>query len=275
MTVEFVVSKEFQKELIEIMAYAAIGDGLPPQESVDKLLKYKKKKIILVTGAPRSGATWLANTLGKVTNTPPFRLCSAYGTNEHDLYLPSLCLGNVGCFSLIHMKGTYHNNELLKLFGIKPIILVRNIYDIIINLANNMKEKQKDINSRNGFLGFSFFWSDVNIEKLNDINFLNWIIDFAVPWYVNFYVSWYRLNPDAIWIKCEEFVKDPYITVKNILTFLEILPETPLTKDILDIGYPTADGEPIFKELTLAQRIRIAMYFEYYSDVDFKKYGMM
>lgn len=275
MSVEFVISKEFQKELIEIMAYAAIGDGLPLQESVDKLLKYKKKKIILVTGAPRSGATWLANTLGKVTNTPPFRLCSAYGTNEHDLYLPSLCFGIIGCFSIIHMSGTYHNNELLKMFSIKPIILVRNIYDTIINLANNMKEKQKDINSRNGFLGYSFFWSDVNIEKLDNNDFLNWIIDFAVPWYVNFYVSWYRLNPDAIWVRCEEFVKDPYITTKKILTFLEILPETPLTKDILDIDYPTADGELIFKEFTLAQRIRIARYFEYYSDVDFRKYGMM
>jgi len=275
MKVEVIISKEFQKRIIEVIAYAAIGDGLPPQESVDKLLKYKKKESIFVTGAPRSGATWLVNTLGRVTDTPPLRLCSAYGTNEHDLYLPALCFGIIGYFSLMHTKGTYHNNELLKLFGIKPIILIRNIFDIIINLANNMKEKQKDTNTRSGFLGFSFLWSDVNIEKLSNNDFLNWIIDFAVPWYVNFYVSWYRLKPNALWVKCEDFIKDPYIIIRKILTFLKILPKTPLTQEILDIDYPTADGKPIFQELSLAHKIRIAKYFKYYSDVDFKKYGML
>ena len=278
MTVNYAnVKIPLAEEILDPLLYATFTMGLPLQHDVDKLSKYKERQTILVACMPRSGATWLTNTLRKLTEFPFFRLTSAYGTNEHDLYLPALCMNAEGCIALLHMKGTYHNNELMKLFNIKPIILINNIYNMILNLANNCRAKQKFVASRTGLLGYSFMWSDVNIEKLSDCSFLDWIIDFATPWYINFYVSWYRLNPDALWITCKELIKIPdrVATVRKILSFLDIIPKNDFHVDIITKEYDTMDGEPIFNKLSFYQAQRINKYFDYYQDVDFSKYGMV
>ena len=103
---------------------AAFEDGLVPPNNFHFQLSGNDKPIIVVAAAPRTGSTFLTNVLIKATKLPNFRLCSGYSTNEHDLYLPALCIVNdSGCVSQMHMKGSFHNASLINRFKIRQIFL--------------------------------------------------------------------------------------------------------------------------------------------------------
>ena len=111
------------QQLLDTVMGAVAGNGLVPDAHADFAKDRGDKQMIVVAAAPKSGSTFLVNTLMQLTGLRGFRLCAAYSTNEHDLYLPALCLMNSsGCVSQLHMKGTFHNAALMRTFGIRPII---------------------------------------------------------------------------------------------------------------------------------------------------------
>ena len=88
------------QELVYAVVNAAAGSGLVPEGEVDFAKERASKPLVVVAATPKAGSTFLVNTLIRVTGLRGFRLCAAYSTNEHDLYLPALCLMNrYGCVS--------------------------------------------------------------------------------------------------------------------------------------------------------------------------------
>ena len=61
------------------------------------------------------------------------------------------------------MKGTFHNAALMRSFGIKPVILVRQIDDIVISLAKDLRQKEQRANYGTGRIGYSFLWLGHNL----------------------------------------------------------------------------------------------------------------
>ena len=116
---------EFEVEkMMEAVIDAAAEDGLVRPDHFHYQLSGKDKPMIVVAAAPRTGSTFLSNVLIQVTKLQHFRLCSGNSTNEHDLYLPALCMMNdCGCVSRVHMKGTFHNASLINRFKIRQIFL--------------------------------------------------------------------------------------------------------------------------------------------------------
>jgi protein O-GlcNAc transferase len=268
-------------ELTSLVVGAALGNGLPAGQPINFSAR-RSKPIIVIAAAPKSGSTFLSNVITRITGLPYRRLSSGYSTNEHDLYLPSLyIMNNSGCVSQLHMKGTFHNAALLKAFGIKPVIQVRNIEDTIISLADDLRTKEKRDNFGSGQVGFSFLWQDHAIANLNDTALIDCIIDLAIPWYVNFYVSWYRLcarnDVDALWLTYEDMMKDKRTSVNNILEFTGFGKGIHFDDAILDQRYSkfnkgqSGRGSTILSE---AQKARVRRLFSYYPDVDFSRYGL-
>ena len=88
------------QQLAKTIFDAFSGDGTVARGGIDFIAERGDKSLILVVAAPRTGSTYLSNVLGKSTRLPFARLCAAYSTNEHDLYLPALCIMNrTGCVS--------------------------------------------------------------------------------------------------------------------------------------------------------------------------------
>jgi hypothetical protein len=268
------------RQFFEVLATAAMGNGLPDQR-FDFAKERGDRRIIVVAAAPKSGSTFLVNTLIKSTQLTGFRLTAGYSTNEHDLYLPALCLANkTGCVSQLHMKGTFHNAALMKRFAIKPVVLVRNIYDIVVSLQHDLREKAQLSALGTGKRGYSFLWQDQSTKGLGDDRLRDMIIDLAVPWFVNFYVSWQRLCEqgavDAHWVTYEQLFSDKAGTLRQILDFLG-LPEVAIDPKLLDLEYETfRDGRSGHgvSVLSPGQQARIRQQFSYYPDIDFGKYGL-
>jgi hypothetical protein len=270
------------QQLLYAVVNAAVGNGLAPEGEMDFASERGNKPLVVVAAAPKSGSTFLANTLRRVTGLRGFRLCAAYATNEHDLYLPALCLmSQHGCVSQLHMKGTFHNAALMRVFGIRPIILVRRIEDIVVSLQHDLKRKAERPTIGTGQEGYSFVWQDRCTRGLSDERLIDMIIDLAVPWFVNFYVSWYRLCEqraiDALWVTYEQLFAEKEKTLRQVLEFLGFAGISEIDPKILSRTYPTFRNGSIGQgaaALTAEQRRRIRERFSYYPEVDFDKYGL-
>lgn len=272
---------DFQ-EFTNVIFQAFRGNGLVNPNTADFVSRRGDKRLIVVAAAPRTGSTFLSGALAKASGFPYARLCAAYSTNEHDLYLPGLyILNQVGCVSQLHMKGTYHNAALMRTFGISPIILTRNIYDIVVSLMNDLRFKETVPGFGTGLNGYSFIWQDQDIKDCSDQKLTDAIIDLAIPWYVNFYVSWYRLCQqgaiDAKWVTYEEMMADKRQTLLDIMEFVDAPVVAADLDEILEhraVGFNTGDSNRGEEALTAAQKERIGQLFSYYPDVDFNQYGL-
>ena len=267
-------------EFVDVVADAALAEGLPTR-AIDYKAR-RSKPMIVVAAAPKSGSTFLSNVINRVTDLPYSRLSSAYATNEHDLYLPALHLmNNRGCVSQLHIKGTFHNAALMKTFSIKPIILVRDIQDTIVSLADDLRAKEKMEGFGSGQNGFSFLWQDHAIAGLNQEALIDCIIDLAIPWYVNFYASWYRLcargDVDAMWITYEEMMKDKKNTIANVLDHVGFGKDIFIDDAVLGLRFSkfnSGESGRGDKLLSDHQKSRLKQLFSYYPDIDFSRYGI-
>ena len=268
------------KKMMKTVIDAAFEDGLVPPNNFHFQLSGNDKPIIVVAAAPRTGSTFLTTVLLKVTKLQRFRLCSGYSTNEHDLYLPALCIVNdSGCVSQMHMKGSFHNASLINSFKIRQIILVRNIYDIVASLFDDLRKKEEMPGYHTGESGYSFLWLDSATKNMNDEDLIDMIIDLAIPWYVNFYVSWYRLaeqnivNP--IWVNYEDMMNDKNNTIISILNFIDFPFNGEINSTILNEKYSTYNkGGSGRGNILLSdeRKRRIMEKFSYYEDVNFDRY---
>jgi hypothetical protein len=275
-------SDEYNQLFVNSITSAAMGDGLISKEQAALVRARGDTPVCAVAAAPKSGGTFLAATLVTLTGLPYMRLCAAYSTNEHDLYLPALYLSSRnGCVSHLHMKGTFHNARLMRRFGIKPILLVRRIEDIVVSLQHDLKQKALSPLSASGAEGYSFVWLDQWAKDMSEERRLDMIIDLAVPWFVNFYVSWYRLceqgKVDALWLTYEQMFANTESTLRQVLQFLGFGTVGPIDPALLRRRYATfRDGRvgQGAETLSAAQRARIQALFSYYPTVDFGKYGI-
>lgn len=266
-----------------------IGDSfrqhIIPLEYADKLAEERKdKKLIVVAAMPRSGSTFLANVLTKMSGFPYARLCYAYSSNEHDLYPPALCfMNNIGCVSQLHIKGTPHNVNIMNVFRIKPIILVRNIYDIVPSLLRDLREKQQKPDLETGFHGYSFLWQNMDTKNLSDEQMTDLIIDLVLPWYVNFFVSWQDMCNNkyikALWVTYEDLMENKSLKMKEIFDFLGV--KSSVSGDALDTvlnteysTFGSGKSGKGYSFLSKAQRVRVKNLFSYYKTTDLKMLGI-
>ena len=267
---------------VETIANAALGNGVVTQSGFDFIAERGDKHLIVIAAVPKSGSTFLSNSLCRLTSYPYFRLTSGYGSNEHDLYLPALCMINpYGCVSQLHMKGTFHNAAHLNTFGVRPVILVRQIDDIVVSLVQDLRNKESLPGYGIGQNGYSFIWQDEDVRCLSDEQLTDMIIDLAIPWFVNFYVSWYRLCEqgvvEALWVTYENMMAGKAETLKEILQFVGFHHDGKFDESILHMKYSTYRDSRINRGaeiLSDTQKERIRQHFTHYRGVDFGKYGI-
>ena len=192
----------------------------------------------------------------------------------------ALCMMNdSGCVSQMHMKGTYHNALLINRFKIRQIILVRNIYDIVASLFDDLRKKEEMPGYHIGKIGYSFLWLDSATKNMNDEDLIDMIIDLAIPWYVNFYVSWYRLTEqnivNPIWVNYEDMMNDKNNTIISILNFIDFPFNGEINSTILNEKHSTYNkGDSGRGDILLSdeRKKRIMEKFSYYEDVNFDRY---
>lgn len=174
---------------------------------------------ILLACMPKSGSSLLTNILTDLTGFLNWPLVRVYSQNEQDIYLPKLVDGLP--FSTItqqHVRATKPNLELMKMFSIKPIILVRNLYDIVLSYRDHLINESPEVPA--AYFNEQFLFLD---EKTQ----IDMIIDLVIPWYFSFYSSWFNAcyitkELDSLWLSYEEMILNKEAAIGKIIDFYRI-----------------------------------------------------
>lgn len=239
-----------------------------------KLLYRKPRQPLLVACMPKSGSTYLSNLLASITRSEMKMPIQGGWQNEQNLDFHRL-VDSYGSMYVtqIHLAATDGNVPLIKEFGLQPIVLYRNLYDIVVSLRDHM--------SRESLAGFAM-WADEGFFQLDESGQLDMLIDLAIPWYVKFYTSWTAADGEfgkpPYWVSYNSLTQDTSTIVSRILDYYDVhYSPTSITAAISSIS--GAKGTRFNKgvsgrgleQLNEQQMLRIQKYCSYYPDVDFSR----
>ena len=168
---------------------------------------------IFIACVPKSASTFLKNLLVNVTGYRDLFTVYAAGQSEHEIYLPTLReSAHLDTVTQQHCRASDANVHLMQGFGIRPVVLVRNIFDSVISLLDFYDK---------GAFQTSYFRADWPL--LNKETKIDLLIENVIPWYFQFVASWDLVEKqkrlEVHWLSYEDLVADKPTSVLNVLEF--------------------------------------------------------
>jgi len=206
--------------MTDLKCFEIVGKAMPTEFSIDypqvdtSLLNHGT--IMFLAAFPKSGSTYISNLLSRLTGYPLQTAVQFFVHNEQDIFEVRL-QALIGLNAVIqqHAKGTLNNINLLKKYRIKPIFLVRNIYDVIVSLSDHTEKE--DNKYPMGYIHPEY--AIMSADEKREFLIVN-----VVPWYLDFYISWRDASAEmeVLWICYEDFFADQYTELKRIVKFYEL-----------------------------------------------------
>ena len=230
---------------------------------------------LLVACFPKSGSTLLKRLLCEATGYAEAQYCFAFLQNEQEIYLP-LVLASATENRVIqqHCRATVPNLHILQAFDIKPVVLVRNIFDVLLSW--------KEFLDGGAYIN-TFF---PHYEKLSEEQRLALVVEDRAPWYLSFFAGWQHAvesgQIDATWMVYRDLTGDPEAALEGILDFYGIKPDpVRLARATQMVNKNTGTtrfnkgkvgrGRAAFTDAQVEHIRRVASY---YTGVDFSMIGL-
>ena len=223
--------------------YIDLTNALARLKTPARLIDYTNKyavtdlgRHIFVTCAPKSGSTFLKNVLVGVTGFKDMFSVYASLQNEQELDLPHFIkFGNVNTVTQQHARASEANIQIMQAFGVRPTVLVRNIFDTAASLLDFYTK---------GFT-FSTYFDKEEFLAFDEDQKMDLLIEYVLPWYFQFVASWQRAEREKRlemnWVTYEEMIADKPKSVERILAFHGITaPNELILQKIAEIE---SDGE--------------------------------
>ena len=232
---------------------------------------------LLIACQPKSGSTFLKNVLCEITGFRDLFLFHASGQSEQDLFYPVLLeFATVPTVTQQHCRAAEANIQLMQAFGMRAVVLVRNLADVIVSL--------RDFYTQGAILG-TFFHPDVWMRLCPERQ-IDLIIDHVVPWHLQFLASWQQADKEqrvpVLWLTYEDLMRDQSSAVQKVLAFHGIdVPEEKIAAALAALaGEPRRNrfnkGVSGRGQTTISpeQMGRIRRLAEYFHGTDFSLYGV-
>ncbi len=260
------------------LANALAGTKEPARLS-DFTTAYRSEQLgkhIFIACAPKSGSTFLKNVMVALTKFRPIFSVFAALQNEHELDLPVwVKFGKTNTVTQQHCRASEANIQLMQAFGIRPIVLVRNIYDTTISLRDFY---------RTGFTETTYYNRE-DFDKSTEEQQTDLIIDNVLPWYFQFISSWQRAETDkrleVFWLRYEDMIRDKAGTAERLLSFYGLSAERPTIEHVVANTEGDTRRNRFNKGvagrgelLTANQKARIAALARHYPSADFGCVGL-
>ena len=232
---------------------------------------------IFIACVPKTASTFLKNVLVNLTGYKDVFMVYAAGQAEHELYLPTLReTGHLDTVTQQHCRASDANVHMMQAFGIRPVVLVRNIFDSVMSLLDFYNNQSAYLNT--------YFRAD--FASLDDETKIDLLIDNVVPWYFQFVASWdlaeRQKRLDVMWLSYEELIGDKPLAIGRVLNFYGLgAYETALAAKI---KVTESEGRKIrFNKgiagrgaggLSEVQKDRIRRLSKYYPSTDFGRIGL-
>src|SRR2546426_1150443 len=168
---------------------------------------------LFIACVPKSASTFLKNLLVNVTGYRDLFTVYAAGQSEHEIYLPTLReSAHLDTVTQQHCRAADANVHLMQAFGIRPVVLVRNIFDSVMSLLDFYNH---------GAFQTSYFRADW--PALDEAMKIDLLIENVIPWYFQFVASWdlaeKQKRLEVHWLSYEELIADKPSSVLKVLEF--------------------------------------------------------
>jgi len=168
---------------------------------------------LFIACVPKSASTFLKNLLVNVTGYRDLFTVYAAGQSEHEIYLPTVReSAHLDTVTQQHCRASDANVHLMQAFAIRPVVLVRNIFDSVMSLLDFYNK---------GAFQTSFARADWPV--LDDETKIDLLIENVIPWYFQFVASWdlaeKQKRVEVYWLSYEELVTDKPSSVLKVLEF--------------------------------------------------------
>ncbi len=180
------------------------------------------RSAIFLACMPKTASTFAVKALRRATGFEAVNLVDVFRDNEQNLYLPKLidtCATDIVLHQ--HCKATNRNLELMVQYNIRPVILVRDLLDVLVSLYDHFHNESPI--SPFAFAYDGFFDLDEEGRK--------WLlVRMAAPWLVQFHASWYTCSAlkkqiNTFWVGYADFMADKGGTLGRILEYYGLEPD--------------------------------------------------
>ncbi len=233
-------------------------------------------KHIFIACVPKSASTFLKNVLAALTGYKDLFAVYSPWQNEQELYLPSIVeYADRNTVTQQHCRASEANLQMMQAFGIRPVVLVRNVFDAVVSLL--------DFYNQGAFLNTYFRGSFLQLDEAKQIDL---IIDNVVPWYLQFVASWALAEKEGrleiYWLTYEDLTQNKVESIEQLLEFYG-LGTTPAALKRLIADEEANTRKNRFNKgvsgrgkttLTDVQKERIIALTEYYPGTDFSLIGL-
>ena len=230
---------------------------------------------IFIAAFPKAASTFVTNVLRDYTGYQEYKYAEP-GMHK-DLVLQRL-RDAAGRRLVVkqHTVALPRDLELMRWFGLRPVVLVRNVFDSLVSLSEYLAQRDRD----------NFLMP--NVHGADPETRLRATVRFCAPFYVQFYVSWRRAEAaghEVCWLTYEEMLADKPAFFARILDYYGIPRDERLRESIsrLDVraGKPidnanrfnvgvTGRGEIIPQDL----RRHVQDLCAFFPEVDFSRMGV-
>ena len=234
------------------------------------------RKHVWLVAAPKSGSTWLGAMLERVLGWPRVPLLDCYDRREQEIDVRMLTLHpDTDIFTPHqHTRASHPTLGIIQQFRIMPVVLVRDLFDTVISLRDHLYREHH-------VMPWAYF--DETVYTLDPEEQINALIDLVIPWYINFYVSWFYAEKQGTcrfhWMTYQGLKDDHEMCVRRVLEFsgvkrtdeqiAEAVQGASITNTRRNVGMQGRGGQ-----LTDEQRSRIVRFTDYYPKVDFGRMGL-
>lgn len=155
---------------------------------------------VLLACMPKSGSTYLSAILGNLPDFERIALIPGYSRREQELDTALLLLNNrTNYVAQHHVRYSEVTGMWLRDFGISPVVLIRNIFDIVISLKDHVRKESHEA---------SMAYIRPEMADWDDSRLEDFIVRMVIPWYFNFYLSWMDC-PEKEVVTYEELTTNP------------------------------------------------------------------
>jgi hypothetical protein len=229
---------------------------------------------LLVACFPKSGSTWLAKLLSEAFSIPEISLVHGWDGREQELCVIPAAIHHPSSYvAQLHVRHHTTTQRFLDVFHIRPIIQIRDLFDAVVSMV----EFWPTVNFSNG----PSMYMDEIFKGYDRKRLMEAAVEFCIPWYFNFYVSWYRAKTDKLWVHYKDLLADPATIIRNVQQ--TYVPQFDLTDADIQRAIDAAANSKTRKNKGISGRgkevpaylkKRIRNYASFYPDVDFSSIGL-
>lgn len=190
-----------------------------------------RRPAVFLVFPPKSAGTFLRAAAVEATGGEVLRVCYAQGDRDAQPYLPTFLAYYAGGFcegpmvTHVHMQAFPANTAFLRAFGIRPILMVRSIPDMLASYWDMLED---------GDTGLPM---GINCTIPPDFRVMpaaeraEFMLDIIAPWYVGYYATWSchaeAYPGETCMLRYADLLRDPVGTLGRILEFagLDAAPE--------------------------------------------------